>query len=315
MCTSGQQGIFVEPKTEDALQPDPDYQVVWLPHLDFSAVAHLAKCEVDCLGVARSGKRFGLRVHATNFQRVFTNAKPDAVYLAPGCRTTYQCGPWPFGSDRKAIAKILKAGGWECRPLQPLHHVPGGLMWAVQAVTEPPLTVLAMQHGQVLITRQDTKELPADAEPKIVGHAKTVELCRQTDAAGPDPWLTQDPWSKAISLAPAAPLAQPAPNVLHELEHRLEQSILAKLPTEKMEVDGQDQRLQALESQVQQLTAKQVAMECTIHEHHQQNSAQVQTLQQQMKVQLDLQTQHMSSMLTDQMSRIEAILAKKPRTE
>ena len=179
-------------------------------------------------------------------------------------------------------------------------------MWAVQAVTEPPVTVLAMQHGQVLITRQDTKVLPLEPEAKVVGHAKTVELCRQTDTTSPDPWLQQDPWSKAISLTPVAPAAQPAPNVLHELE---------QLPTEKMEVDDQDQRLQQLESQVQQLTSKQAAMECTIHEHHQQSTAQVQTLQQQMKMQLDMQTQHMSTMLTDQMSRIEAILAKKPRTE
>ena len=188
-------------------------------------------------------------------------------------------------------------------------------MWAVQAVTEPPVTVLAMQHGQVLITRQDTKVLPTEPDARIVGHAKTVELCRQTDTTSPDPWLQQDPWSKAISLTPAAPVAQPAPNVLHELEQRLEQSILAKLPMETMEVDSQDQRLQQLESQVQQLTSKQVAMENTIHEHHQQNAVQVQTLQQQMKMHLDMQTQHMSTMLSDQMSRIEAILAKKPRTE
>lgn len=282
--------------------------------MDFSAVAHQAKCEVDCLGIARTGKRFGLRVHITHFQRVFTNSKPDAVYLAPGNRVMYHCGPWPFGSDRKGIARILKSGGWECRPLQPLHHVPGGLMWAVQAVTEPPMTVLAMQHGQVLITRQDTKTLPPEPDATVVGHAKTVELCRQSDPPA-DPWLQHDPWSKAISLAPAVPAAQPAPNVLHELEQRLEQSILAKLPTEKMEVDDQDQRLQLLESQVHQLTAKQAAMETTIHEHHQQNTAQVQTLQQQMKLQLDMQTQHMSSMLTEQMGRIEAILAKKPRTE
>lgn len=176
------------------------------------------------------------------------------------------------------------------------------------------MTVLAMQHGQVLITRQDTKTLPPEPDATVVGHAKTVELCRQSDPPA-DPWLQHDPWSKAIGLAPAVPAAQPAPNVLHELEQRLEQSILAKLPTEKMEVDDQDQRLQQLESQVHQLTAKQAAMETTIHEHHQQNTAQVQTLQQQMKLQLDMQTQHMSSMLTEQMGRIEAILAKKPRTE
>jgi hypothetical protein len=48
---------FVEPKTEDAPRPHEDFQVVWLPQLDFSPVAHKATCEVECLGVARPGKR------------------------------------------------------------------------------------------------------------------------------------------------------------------------------------------------------------------------------------------------------------------
>ena len=312
---SGQLGIFTEPKTEDALKPHSDFQVVWLPQMDFATVAHMAQCEVESLGVARAGKRFGIRVHVSQFQRVFTSTKPDAVYLAPGSRVMYQCGPWPFGSDRKSIARILKSSGWECRPLQPLHHVPGGLMWSVQAVMDPPANVITMQHGQVLITRQDSKTSPAEPAQHVVGHAKTLELCRTADPAATDPWLTHDPWSKAISMTPAVATAPPAPNVLHELEQRLEQTILSKLPVDRMEVDGQDQRLQQLESQVQQLTAKQGLMENTIHEHHQQNTAQVQSLQQQMKMQMDMQTQQMSTMLSDQMSRIEAILSKKARTE
>ena len=82
-----------------------------------------------------------------------------------------------------------------------------------------------------------------------------------------------------------------------------------------MEVDDQDQRLQMLEAQVHQLTARQASLETTVQDNHQQNTAQVQSLQQQMKVQLDLQTHQMQSMLTDQMAGIEHILAKKPRTE
>ena len=311
-----QHGVFVEPKTEDALHPHGDFQVVWFPQLDFGAVLHKTKCEVECLGVARSGRRFGLRVHVSNFERLFTALKPEAVYLAPGSRMSFMCGPWPYGSDRKSIARILKSSGWECRPLQPLHHAPGGLMWSIQAVTEPTSNVLPMQHGQVLITRQDAKEVQVGPDTQVVGHAKTVELCSHTETTTADPWMTSDPWSKAISLAPTLPAASPTPNVMHELEQRLEQSILAKLPTsEKMEVDGQEERIQLLETQVQQLSSRQIALESTVQENHLQSTAQVQTLQQQMKVQLDLQTQHMSTMLSDQMSRIEAILSKKPRTE
>ena len=209
--------------------------------MDFAAVAHRARCEVDCLGVARSGRRFGLRVHVKNFQRVFTSAKPDAVYLAPGNRLSFQCGPWPFGSDRKNIARALKATGWECRPVQPLHHVPGGLMWSVQAIVEPPTNVLSLQHGQVVITGSDAKHAPAEPDTKVVGQATTVALCRPADGAV-DPWLAQDLWSKAVTQTAPQPAQQPAPNVLHELEQRLEKTLLDRLPvSDRMEVDGQDQ--------------------------------------------------------------------------
>jgi len=316
LCASGSHGVFVEPKTEDALRPHEDFQVVWLPQMDFSAVAHKAKCEVDCLGIARSGKRLGLRVHVQHFQRVFTSAKPDAVYLAPGNRLTFHSGPWPFGCDRKSIAKFLKASGWECRPLQPIQHVSGGLMWSVQAVQEPPQNVLTMQHGQVVITCPDTKPAMPEVDSATVGNAKTLELCRPADGLAADPWLTSDPWSKAVQQVTPTPVGPPAPHVLQELEQRIEKTILAKMPaTDRMEVDDQDQRLQALESQFQQLANRQTSLESTVQEHHQQSTAQVQSLQQQIKVQLDLQTQQMQCMLTDQMARIETILAKKPRTE
>jgi hypothetical protein len=173
-----------------------------------------------------------------------------------------------------------------------------------------------MQHGQVVITSSTTKQVPAETDMQVAGNSQTVDLCRPADPNAVDPWLTNDPWSKAVQHTNVPPLAQPAPHVLHELEQRLEQSIMSKLPTtEKMEVDGQDQRLQVLEQQVQQLAARQTSLESTVQENHVQNTAQVQTLQQQMKVQLDCQSQQMQHMLSDQMLRIEAILAKKPRTE
>ena len=189
-------------------------------------------------------------------------------------------------------------------------------MWSVQAVAEPPNNVLSLQHGQIVITCPEMKSSPAEPAATLVGHAKTLEMCRQPDGKGTDPWLTSDPWSKAVSSVPAAPSGPPVQHVLHEFEQRLEQSILAKLPPQdKMEADDQDQRLQMLEAHFKQFSNRQTALETTVNDHHQQSTAQVQSLQQQMKVQLDVQTQQMQNMLTDQMARIETILAKKPRTE
>ena len=189
-------------------------------------------------------------------------------------------------------------------------------MWSIQAVVDPPTNVMSMQHGQIVITSPAGKPGPSEPDVQVVGHAKTVEMCRPAEHSGNDPWLTNDPWSKAVHAMPAAQTSSPAPHVLHELEQRLEQTLLAKLPVpDRMEVDDQDQRLQMLESQVQQLASRQTSLEATVQDNHQRNAAQVQTLQQQMKVQFDMQTHQMQNMLTDQMSRIETILAKKPRTE
>ena len=138
LALSGRHGLFLEPKTEDAQKPHPDFQVIWLPQMDFASVQHQSQCEIHCIGLARAGRRFGLRIPVAHFPAAFASIKPDAVYLAPGDRMTFHCGPWPYGSDRKNLAKVLKASGWECRPLQPLHGVPGGLMWSIQAVCPPP---------------------------------------------------------------------------------------------------------------------------------------------------------------------------------
>jgi len=116
---------------------------------------------------------------------------------------------------------------------------------------------------------------------------------------------------------PVAPAAQPAANVIHEMEQRIEQTILAKLPSnpERMEVDSQEHRIQDLEQQMQLLAGRQTTLECTVKDNHAQSAAQVQSLQQQMLVQMDMQSKQMQSMLSEQMTRLECILSKKPRTE
>eukprot|EP00435_Cladocopium_sp_Y103_P059078 s1324_g21.t1 len=136
LAKSGCAGIYIEPKTEDALQPHGGYQVVWLPQMSFEEICHKARCEATGLGITRTGNRYGIRVKAEDFSRAFASLKPDAVFLVPGQREEYQCGPWPFGLDRKSLAKVFKEWGWSARPLQPQQSVQGGLMWTVQAVSE-----------------------------------------------------------------------------------------------------------------------------------------------------------------------------------
>jgi hypothetical protein len=105
---------------------------------------------------------------------------------------------------------------------------------------------------------------------------------------------------------------------LREFETHLENKILAKLPSSDMEVDGtglHEARFAALEQQVQNLTMNQQALETKIDETSIRSENQVAALQSQVAHQLDSQGQQMQALFATQMQQIEALLAKKHRTE
>ena len=194
LSVSGQSGLFLEPKTEDAMKPSFDFQVIWLPQLGFASVQHSARLEGHCVGLARHGQRFGIRVPAAHFQAAFASLRPDSLFLAPGPRVLYTCGPWPHGLDRKSLAKTLKSLCWAARPLQPLRAVPGGLLWTFQAVDLPPKQVFDLPHGQVIVTRQSAAEALLVGPPQVIGPAATVSLCEVGDPKAKPPGLAADPW-------------------------------------------------------------------------------------------------------------------------
>ena len=297
---SGFSGIFLEPKTEDASAPDSAFQVVWLPQQDFATVKHKAQCEPASIGLARNGNRFGIRVPLKHFQEVFGTLKPSSLFLAPGPRTTWVCGPWPFGVDRKTIARVFKDWKWDARPTQPTSTVQGGMI----------------PHGQAVVTKQQEHPSNGDStHPPVVGQDATVKLCQtQTNGAEPqDPWSIRDPWQNFVPVSNAKPVTPPVH--LAEMEARLEKSLLAKLPVDRMDDDGQEQRLQALELQMQQMATRQTSLETTVQEHQVHSAAQVQQLQSQQMNQLESQGRQMQSLFEAQTNKLEAILAKKGRYE
>ena len=271
---------------------------------------HAMQCEPLSIGLARSGRRYGVRVHAKHYQAVFANLKPNSQFLAPGERLNWHCGPWPFGSDRRMLAKVFADMQWQARPLQPASTVEGGIMWLIQSVTEPPQSVWNLQHGPVVVSRCESMSANVMQSSHVIGPKSTVELC--SAAAETDPWLTKDPWQGALKSVPVQSAPQVATQI-QEMEERLEKSILAKLPCERMETDEEDNRVSQLEAQIQHLASRQQSLEGLVNEHRHQHTAQVQTLQTQVMSQLEVQRSQMKGMFDDQMSKLEAILAKKGR--
>ena len=306
---SGTHGIYVEPRLPDSTSPSDEFQVVWLPQATFATAQHQAQCEPLCIGLARSGRRFGLRVAAKQFQQLFQKLKPEGQFLSPGARQLWHCGPWPYGSDRKSLGKVFTEWSWQARPLQPAKPITGGVMWLIQSVAPPPQTVYNMAHGQVVISKCDSLRDGMMTTGSVVGPQSTVDLCAATSST--DPWLVRDPWQQAIQQMPK----QQSPDVashLQEMEDRMTQHILDKLP-QGMETDETENRLQLLEHQLHQLATRHQSLENTVTEHHRQNSAQVQTLQAQMMSQMEVQSTQMARMFEDQMTKLETILSKKGR--
>lgn len=309
---SGVNGVYVEPRLTDSTMASDEYQVVWLPQATHASAQHQAQCEPHSIGLARSGKRFGIRVKASHFQLLFSKLKPDGQFLSPGTRQLWHCGPWPYGSDRKSLSRVFSEWEWQARPLQPARSIPGGMMWLVQSVTEPEQTVHNMPHGQVMISKCDSVKDGMMESGSVVGPQSTIDLCAATSST--DPWLVQDPWQQAVRHVPK----QPVPDVtshLQELEERMTQSILDKLPAEKMETDETESRLNQLEQQMLQLATKQQSLEQTVVDNHHQSCVQVQTLQSQMVSQMEVQGHQMARMFEEQMTKLETILSKKSRHE
>jgi hypothetical protein len=313
---SGQHGLYVEPRIPDASAPSDEYQVVWLPQAGFSAAQHQSQCEPMSVGLARSGNRYGIRIPSAHFQQVFQKLKPEGLFLSPGTRQSWLCGPWPYGSDRKSIAKVFQGWPWQARPIQPAKAIKGGVLWLVQSVVDPPQTVYNLPHGQVMISKCDSAKEGTTESGSVVGPQSTVELCATSSTA--DPWLTKDPWQQALPKVPSQAVPNAVPSVApnwQEMEDRVTQSILQKLPQDRMEVDDTSDRLHLLESQMQQMATRQQALEGTVMEHHKQNTVQVQSLQAQMMSHMEAQGAQIARMFDDQMSKLEGILSKKTRFE
>ena len=160
---------------------------------------------------------------------------------------------------------------------------------------------------------------PPAVKPSAVASSATLQLCAATD--GSDPWLKTDPWASALNKVPIPPITDPSQG-LKQVEARIEKAIMAKLPKfADMEVDsasesqGQDQRLGALEAQMQKLVHHQQQVDSKLDEVQRKNDAQIAQMHHQVQSQLASQGSHIESLFKGQLEQIENLLGKRARTE
>ena len=324
LAGSGAGGVYTEPRTPDAKMVDPAYVIVWLPKLDRAELAQQRQMNPSAIGIARVGDRRGLRVLASNAPALHASLRPGSTFLPHGPRMNWLVGPLPFGTDRLSLTKALKSLPWETKVLQPLQTLPGkGTMWAVQSVEEPPVTLIPMSHGDAVITRQRGQEQDAKIlTPKPVAANDTLALCGKPkpDPQGPkfsgDPLTVHDPWGTWTGSSKIP--AQRSPDVntsLQQMESKIQEAVLAKIPQVTKGSEDMPARLQTLESQVQGLLTRQQQLEHNVQESSTKHSNEIQQLQHHLQGQVEHQQQSMAAMFEAQMQQIKSILSKRPRSD
>ena len=323
LTQSGNSGAFTEPRTPDGKEVLPQFVVIWASKLSPSELAHVLQTNPVIVGQARLGERRGLRVPVEHAQKIHQVLRPETAFLPSGPRSQFVAGPFPWGADRNAINKAMKQAGWNIKALQPNQPVPGrGSMWIIQSVDPPPQLIFHMVHGEVVVSKHKQSDAGKPLTAATVGSASTLTLCTAGSRATPevDPWLQADPWGP-YNKGKLGPQPTPATEGLQQLEERIQNAVLSKMPN-TMECDDMPDRLSTLESQVQMLMTKNQSLEGQFTEFSQQSNKQFAVVQQQILQQgqtfhgqLESQTQSVQAMFESQMQQIRNLLAKRPRED
>lgn len=310
LMTSGNNGVYNEPRSTCGRKPNDAYHVTWLPNMSFQEAKYAQQTSGIATTLTRHGDRYGLRSDAMNAQDVHQKYHPETPLLM-GSKAMYTMGPLPFSTTKDGVAKLLKARGWDARPLQPKGRTPdsNGIQWTIQAVEDPSFWIYALQHGDVLITKQQPAKPASQIDQvAVIASRKTLEhLGNQA------PWLQQDPWQQpskqTVSHAPAAP-----PGLLNAqlatMEANLEKKLMSTLQTKPhdtdkpMEPSPLEARVTQLERQLSQVHMSQTGLENKVG-----------SLQVQIDQQSHLFGQALDSKLAEQMDKIESFLIKRSRHE
>eukprot|EP00435_Cladocopium_sp_Y103_P043937 s1625_g12.t1 len=316
---SGTNGIYYEPRSACGRYPSDTHHVTWLPNTKFQEAKYAQQTSPQVTSLVRHADRYGLRSDTLNAQQIHEKHRPDTPLLLGSSKMLYMLGPLPYSTTKEAVTKLLKAWGWEARPLQPRGRSQdgSGVTWCIQATADPSHWIYVLQHGDVLISKlQEDKPNDAAQAFSIVASKKTMwHLHNNADT---DPLQVNDPWKPKTagtkpSGAPHPPTTNMHPATLANMEATLEKRILAnisqKMPSlEDVPMDSMDSRVSQLESQIAQIQHHQQTVDNKLTQVDQ-SMQHVQTTQQgiestvnQMQQQMEHQNVHLAQTIDRKMS-------------
>ena len=327
---SGHGPTYFEPRQNDGKGHDEQYRVIWLGKSD-KATAMMEVQSLEVWGsLARSGDRYGVRVHKQHAAATHKQLKPQVPYLDSNQLSTWIAGPFPFGATRQSLSKLFALWQWPARPTQPKGRSAdsSGILWEIQASEAPQYGVYQLEHSDILITEQPKKSRTSEQpKPDVQASAKTIAALRKpvvpahdtklTDpwhVGVPDPWAHYEPPSKAMRFPRDGPPSASTDAIAKQVEQR----VMAKLESFKSKMDDdaqmsamEDTRISDLEAKVLHIEHQVQKNQITQEQNHLEVTGHVAQLQTQVESQSSQIQRHMDQRMQEQLDHIERLLRKR----
>ena len=340
MQSSGNSGIYYEPRSHDGRHPDGNYRVIWLTKTEKATALSAQQTTDNWSCLVRAGQRYGIRTTWDHAPNVHAKHKPNVPYLDAVDVLTFSAGPFPYGATKGSLQKIFGEWKWPARPVQPKGRSPDGtgVIWEIQASQHPQYEVYALEHSDILITEVTKKKGQDPIRNDIVASAKTIAALKthqingssgaNCSSSSEDPLVRNDPWQ---AYTPPSKVAKPLSHVsqdnlvvqqtaiINAAVDRKVAAVVAELDNkyakEDVDMPGPDSRIHELESRLSSLesTVQQQAQKTTQYQTH--VAQQISSLQQKVEQQGGALQAHMDARMREQMDQIERLLTKKQRNE
>lgn len=320
---SGSSGIYTEPRDDAGRQPHPCYKVIWIPKASYGDLVVAKQKTEGQSWISRNGDRYGIRVEAENEKMAHQLHRPDVDYIG-GDLKQFRVGPLPFGTNKSSLTKAFRQWNWEARAGQPLTQTRdhSGVFWSAKAAGNPSHWIFTMQHGDVLITPEPSREESSKPSQTIVASTRTIQHIAATGKPPSEPnhtlpMLRDDPWAPKNPVQPQKALSV---SQVAAIEQNIEKRIRATLPqqptNEDAAMDGVlDERVTQMEKQMKHMQESFGAFQTQQQAHNVQVAHELTAVRSQVDAQTTGFQQILADKLEEQMSKIDALLNKRQRNE
>lgn len=322
MTSTGEGGIYIEPRSDDGRKPSFDYRVVWLQKVDKATAVSSVQASRQWASLVRSGHRYGVRT--TTDTPYIDSPAWCRIWLAHGLTVPLEAHCRKSSSNGAGMHERCSHGDVRLMPRDCCGRC------------------RQHKHSDVLIT-EIQKKRPIDHQPSdVLASAKTIALLKTQQAQHQlpppqghhgkgeyDPIFAQDPWKH---WTPPSKVARPnqgatssqagaSPEVIQANVERkfaatiaaLEEKVAARDVAMSSVEPAESGKVAELEARMNQLEGAVQHQSMQLQQHQSQVTQQFTQIQSQVDQQASSLQRHLDQRLQEQLGHIERLLHKKPR--